>query len=87
MYGGGGGGGGGWGGEGGEMTRNSEYICILVLRSLYDTSAGQAAMVWLVRPWPYQFLREKKWHHLDLNLHVHYGIAVCRSLGRLTYDN
>ena len=57
----------GGGGGGGGMTRNSEYVCILVLRSLYSASAGQAAMV---RPWSYRFLREKKWHHLDFNLRV-----------------
>ena len=68
------------------MTRNSEYVCILVLRSLYGASAGQAAMVRPARPWSYRFLREKKWHHLDFNLCVHYGIVVCCSLGRITYD-
>ena len=37
------------------MTRNSEYVCILVLRSLYSASVGQAAMVRSVRPWSYRF--------------------------------
>ena len=31
-----------------------------------DTS-GPAAMVRPVRPWPYQFLREKKWRRFDSN--------------------
>ena len=60
---------GGEGGGGGGMARNSEYVCIPVLRSC-GASAGQAAMVWLVRPRSYRFLREKKWHHLDFNLRV-----------------
>ena len=51
--------------------------------------AGPAAMVRLVRPWPYRFLKEKKWRRLDSNLHVHYGMpltVIRRSLGRLKYD-
>ena len=50
----------GEGGGGGGMTRNSEYVCILVLRSLYGASAGQAAMVWPVRPWSYRFYEKEK---------------------------
>ena len=37
--------------------------------------AGPAAKVRPVRPWPYRFLREKKWRHLDSNLRVRYGVA------------
>ena len=33
--------------------------------------AGPVAMVQPVRPWSYQFLREKKLCHLNSNLHVH----------------
>ena len=38
-------------------------------------AAGPVAKVWPVRPWPYRFLREKKWHHLDSNLRMRYGVA------------
>ena len=47
------------------------------------------AMVQPVQPQPYWFLREKKWHRLDSNLRVHYGIVSPSSLsclGRLNYD-
>ena len=37
--------------------------------------SGLAAMVRPVRPWPYQFLMEKKWRRLDSNLHVRYRMA------------
>ena len=30
-------------------------------------NSGPAAMVRPVRPWPYQFLREKKWRRFDSN--------------------
>ena len=36
---------------------------------------GPAAKVRLVRPWPYRFLREKKWRRLDSNLRVRYRVA------------
>ena len=37
--------------------------------------AGPAAKVRPVRPWPYRFLREKKWRRLDSNLCVRYRMA------------
>ena len=37
-----------------------------------ENSAGPAAMLRPVRPWPYRFLREKKWRCLDSNLRAHY---------------
>ena len=36
---------------------------------------GPAAKVRPVRPWPYRFLREKKWRRLDSNLRMRYGVA------------
>ena len=41
---------------------------------LISSWAGPVAMVRPVRPWPYWFLRDTKWHCLDSNLHVHYRI-------------
>ena len=37
--------------------------------------SGPAAKVRPVRPWPYQFLKGKKWRRLDSNLRVRYRVA------------
>ena len=55
---------------------------------LYLYLTGPAAMLRLVRPWPYRFLREKKWRRLNFDLCVHYRMplqAVHCSLGCVNY--
>ena len=48
----------------------------ILLPCLYKVIiAGPAAKVRPVRPWPYRFLREKKWRRLDSNLRVRYRVA------------
>ena len=52
---------------------NDAYIITLLCS--YSIQSGLVAMVRPVRPWPYRILRENKWHCLDSNLCVCYGIA------------
>ena len=58
---------------------NTKYMLILISgptsTNFYDHATGPAAKVRPVRPWPYRFLREKKWRHLDSNLRMRYGVA------------
>ena len=56
------------------------YVCLLRYQSMdllphMLCITGPAAMVRPVRPWLYQFFREKKWRHLDSKLCVHYRMA------------
>ena len=56
------------------------YICLLRYQSMdllpnMLCITGAAAMVWLVRPWPHQFLREKEWHRLDSKLCIYYRMV------------
>ena len=55
------------------------FACTLILQMLRKTTE---AYWWkrLVRPWPYQFLRKKKWHRLNYTCIMTHGRASLSGL-------